>query len=181
VDIHKLLDGTALEYVGKHEKQKLGEYACDYPLFSLPELGVRTGFSDACTVRVPFSAAIPKESGYIGTILLRLSTKNGKPHAESSEVRETPEQIDPTTDDPRIVAADKELNAVYTALRNKLDRAGKAKLVAEQRDWIKDRDTKVNNVGLENTDKLFVDNPRIAKDRLLLQLTRERTEALRGR
>jgi uncharacterized protein YecT (DUF1311 family) len=180
-DIHKLLDGTALDYVRRKEKHMSGGYMCDYQLFSLPELGLRTGFADFSTVRVPFSATIPKESGYGGTILLRLSTKNGKPHAESGEVHESPEQVDPITDDPRIVTADKELNAVYTALRNKLDKAGKAKLVAEQRDWIKDRDTKVANLGLDGSGKLFIDNLRVGRDRLLLQLTKERTEELRAR
>lgn len=180
-DIHKLLDETALGYARKQGKKKTGDYACDYQLFSLPELGLRTGFFDYDKIRVPVVAAVPKEGGGLsGTIQLKLSTANGKPKAEPGEVRETPGDVDPATDDPRIVAADGELNSVYKEVQAKLDKAGKAKLVAEQRLWLKNRDTLVANVTLEHTDKSFVNNPRIAQDQKLLELTRKRIEELKA-
>lgn len=181
-DVQKLLDEAALGLVRKKEKKKkVSDYACDYQLFSLPELGLQTGFSDYDQVHVPFVAAIPKEGGYSGTVQLKLSTVNGKPKAEPGEVRETPGDIAPATDDPRLVSADGELNSIYNEVRNKLDKAGKAKLVAEQRLWLKNRDTLVANVALENTDKTYVNNPRIAKDQKLLELTRARIEELKAK
>ena len=181
-DVRKTLDAAVLKYIRGKRSPK--GYTTDYQLFSLPELGVLTGFADATTMRVPFSSCIPKEEdvpNYAGTVLLRFATDKGHPHAEAGEVRENDGNPNPTADDPRIVAADKELNAAYAALRTKLDAASKTKLVAEQRAWIKERDEKIANLGAANTDKTFVNNPRIAADRLLLKLTQERTAALRAR
>ena len=180
-DIRKLLDDAVLKYVrGKHSPKG---YVTDYPIFSLPETGLITGFADAVNVRVPFGSGIPKDEttpAYNGTVHLRLSTENGHPRAEVVDVRPTAESPNPVEDDPRIVAADKELNAAYTALRTRLDAAGKAKLLTEQRAWIKERDEKVAAASAGPADKSPLANPRFAADRLLLKLTQERTAVLRS-
>ncbi|MEI9895578.1 MAG: lysozyme inhibitor LprI family protein [Chthoniobacter sp.] len=182
-DIHQTLDGAVLAYIRAHQKHT-GGYATDYQLFSLPEIGLLTGFSDAATVRVPFSSEVPKSDsmrGYSGTLLLHLSTEKGHPRAEPGPIRETKGNPDPAVDDPRLAEADKELNVAYAAVRSKLDAAGKAKLVAEQREWIRQRDLSVAGLSANNAQDSPVANPRIAADRLLLQLTKERTAALRAR
>jgi uncharacterized protein YecT (DUF1311 family) len=189
-DIQKTLDGAVMAYVKAHHKhaeasaaeilarhRPLG-YATGYELSMLPEIGLLTGFSDATTVRVPFGWV---ESDLSGVILVHLSMKKGQPRAEPGKITETKDAPDPVHDDPRLAAADKELNAAYTALRSKLDTAGKAKLVAEQREWLQQRDHSVAELSANYANEEPVNSPRIASDRLLLQLTKERTAALLAR
>ena len=143
-----------------------------------------TGFADAETVRIPFNSQIPKAEGtrfFQGTVQLRLSREKGKPHAEVVEVRESKGDPDPVQDHPQVAAADKDLNAAYTAARNLLNAAGKAKLLEEQRAWIKDRDERLQALRAKLAETALIVNPRFETDRLLLQLTQERAAALRGK
>jgi uncharacterized protein YecT (DUF1311 family) len=183
-DVRKTLDAAVAAFVRAHNKKGASGYTSDYQLFSLPEIGLLTGFADGATVRVPFISQVPKSDTapvFSGTVLLHLSTEKGHPHAVPGEVHQSKKDPEAVADDPRVAAADKELNAAFAALRGKLDNSGKAKLVAEQRDWLKQRDDKVAALATANSDKTYVDNPRIAADRLLLQLTKERTAQLRAR
>jgi uncharacterized protein YecT (DUF1311 family) len=186
VDILKVLNSAVDKYIAgqSNAKKRLNpeDYATDYRLFELPEIGLLTGFSDAETVRIPFTSEVPKAAdarAFAGTILLRLSRDKSGPHADAGEVREYDKDPDPTQDDPRVAAADKELNTAYTAARNALNAAGKTKLLEEQRAWIKERDERLSALHLKHQETPIVANPRIEMDRLLLQLTQERTAALR--
>lgn len=181
-DVRKVLDEAVAKYIRTQRNPK--GYTTDYMIYRLPEIGLVTGFSDATTVRVPFVSTIPKDEvspSFNGTVQLRLSMEKGRPHAEAGEVRATGDEPDPVTDDPRVVAADKELNAAYTALRARLDAAGKTRLQTEQRAWIKERNDRIIEATNEGSDKPLANNPRFAADRLLLRLTTERTAALRAR
>ena len=161
------------------------QYAHDFWLQSIPEIGLLTGFADATTVRVPVVSQIPKSEAtptFEGTLLLRLSSAKTGPKAEIAEVavqKDDGRELEATQDDPRIVAADKELNTAYAALRGKLSAPARKELQDEQRAWIADRDQKVLESGNNSGSTLI--NPRHAGDRLLLKLTIERTAALRAR
>ena len=187
-DILKVLNAAVDKYISTQSNatKRLNpeDYATDYRLFELPELGLLTGFSDAETVRIPFSSEVPKAAearAFAGTILLRLSRDKSGPRAGAGEVREYDKDPDPTQDDPRVAATDKELNAAYAAARKALNAAGKANLLEEQRAWIKERDERLSALHLKYQETPTIANPRIEKDRLLLQLTQERTAALRRR
>lgn len=186
-DILKILDAGVDKYIASQSnpKKRLSpeDYATDYRLSELPNLGLLTGFSDAETVRIPFNSEVPKSMearAFEGTVLLRLSRGKGKPQAEAGEVREYKGKPESTQDEPHVAAADRELNAVYAAARNALTAAGKAKLLEEQRAWIEDREAQVAARRVLVLEEGGASNPRFATDELLLKLTRERTEKLRA-
>lgn len=159
-------------------------YVHDFWLHSIPETGLVTGFAGAGSVRVPFVSQIPKSESaptFEGTVLLRLSSTKSGPKVDVGEVilqKDDSREPDPTQDDPRLAAADKELNTAYAALRAKLSAPARKELQDEQRAWIADRDQKVQEAGSAGM-KLV--SPRHVADHLLLKLTTERTAILRAR
>lgn len=180
-DLLKTLDAAIHKHLAKARVDP-GSYSTTYLINNLPELGLLTGFADADTVRVPFSAEVPKserDRAFEGAVQLRLTRGKDGPHAEAIAVHEG--KPDPTQDDPRIAAADKELNAAYAARRASLAAPAKAKLLEEQRAWIIDRDQQCAAVREEASAKSHLANPRAASDRLLLKLTQERAAILRAR
>lgn len=83
---------------------------------------------------------------------------------------------DPFADDTRLAKADEELNAVYNALSQRLKAESRENLKTEQRRWLEQRDKNAVEAKTSATE-----NPRIVRDRLLRQLTEERTAELRAR
>lgn len=179
IDLLKLLNPAAAKHVAK-VRGSAKHYVLDYWITELPEAGLLTGFSDATTLRLPCIAQVPKEENPAVNAIVELRLAPG-PRAEVVSVRPSEAMLpEPAEDNPLVAAADKELNAAYAALRNKLDPAAKAQLLEEQRAWMQNRDGSIQvSAGNDGDDELA--NPRFAKDRRLLQVTRERTAALRAK
>lgn len=176
-ELKKPLDAAVQKIIKKNAK----EYATSYAFFNLPELGLLTGFSDPETIRVPFTSEIPKgeAKNYSGTVLLKLSSGSAHPVATVGEVKLGESQPDTLKDNPRLVAADAELNSAYTNLRNQLKGPAKAKLLEEQRAWLKDRDNQVSVS--ESEEQQLLISSRYTHDDILLRLTKERTAVLESR
>jgi hypothetical protein len=157
--------------------QKNGAYDTQYRVGELPERGHRTGFSGTETVRLPFATTVRGRDEPIleGIVTLKLSRTGGAPVASVAKIVAGLSN-DPFADDTRLAKADEELNAVYTALSERLKTESRDILKAEQRRWLEQRDKKA-----VETKASAIENPRIVRDRLLRQLTEERTAELRAR
>jgi len=146
----------------------------------LPELGLKTGFANSSTVRIPFTAKIrerdkPAAEGIVSLNLVR------RADAPSVTVRKTtvaalPE--DPFSDDARLAKADRELNALYLDLlkRMKMKAAEREALKIDERNWIEQRERQAADVKGD-----YYEDNRIASDRVLQRLTEERIIELRKR
>src|SRR4029077_3893166 len=82
----KSLDQTVQKFVAQKNKgrraQPAKDYTVEYPIFGLPEIGERKGFSDPTTLWLPFEALIPKSEeapGYAGVLHLKLGDAPGGP------------------------------------------------------------------------------------------------------
>ncbi len=178
IDLLKILNPATAKHVAK-VRGSAKRYVSDYWITELPEAGLLTGFSDATTLRVPCIAQIPIQEAPTVEAIVELRLTPG-PHAEVVSVRPSKAMPpEPAEDHPLVAAADKELNTAYAALRDKLDAAGKAQLLEEQRGWMQSRGEKIEASLDDGDDELA--NPRFARDRGLLRVTRERTAALRAK
>ncbi len=84
----KSLDQTVQKFVAQKNKGRgappAKDYTVEYPIFGLPEIGERKGFSDPTTLWLPFEAIIPKSEeapGYSGVLHLKLSDAPDSPTA----------------------------------------------------------------------------------------------------
>ena len=95
----------------------------------------------------------------------------------ASVVKITPGPLpdDSFTDAARLAKADKELNAVYAALRERLDASATEKLKTDQRAWIEQRDQKADQAV---RDKSSAESGRIVRDSVLRDLTEQRKVVL---
>ena len=85
---------------------------------------------------------------------------------------------DTFSESAKLAKADRELNAIYSALLKKLNSSAREKLRVEQRNWVESRDNKADEAVRNKTD---AENARIVRDRALRQLTEERAAELRKR
>lgn len=178
-DLLKILNPPAARHVAK-VRGDASHYVLDYWITELPETGLLTGFADATTLRVPCIAQVPKQDDPSVDAVIELRLSPG-PRIEVVAVQPAKAMPpEPTEDNPQVAAADKELNAAYATLRGKLDAAAKTQLVEEQRAWMQKRDGDIQTLPGEDGGDAMA-NPRFARDRSLLQLTRERTAELRAR
>jgi len=153
-------------------------YDIEYTISELPELGLKTGFANSSTVRLPFTAKIrerdkPAAQGIVSLNLVR------RADAPSVTVRKTtvaalPE--DPFSDDARLAKADRELNALYLDLLKRMKPAEREALKIDERNWIEQRERQAADVKGD-----YYEDNRIASDRVLQRLTEERIIELRKR
>jgi uncharacterized protein YecT (DUF1311 family)/sugar lactone lactonase YvrE len=173
----------ALEQDRARHRRPAKDYVGEYPVFGLPELGRREGFSDANTLWLPFSAlsySDPK-SGYAGSGTLRLKLEHGSggPIAkiENISVEATDKSEKSVSSDARFLDADQRLNQIYNALRDRLPPVERNRLKQEQRAWINQRNTVgqlTNGKAQENS----LENPTAVADRELVKMTEARTAEL---
>jgi hypothetical protein len=106
-------------------------------------------------------------------------TRTGEGPA-ASVVRLTPGPLpdDPFSESARLAKADRELNAIYAALLKRLNPSKQNALRSEQRGWLEQRDRQADEAVRNKSDS---ENARIVRDRVLRQLTEERSAELRKR
>jgi len=129
---------------------------------------VSTNIFTGSTVRLDFSAAIPKQGDSVdGSITV--SPAHG---TITKVVCDTPRD-DPFKDNPELAKADKELNKTYAELLQKLNEGQRAPLRKEQRAWLASRDESAEgeNFGSSNQDR----------NESLIKSTKERTAELQKR
>jgi hypothetical protein len=171
----------AIEAQIKHTKPKQhGPFDSTYLLTGLPELGKKTGFSNATTVGLPFVTKDREHDTSIseGILTLKLVRAGEGPAANVAKITPGPLPDDPFSESARLAKADRELNAIYSALLKRLDRSAQNALRSEQRAWIEQRDRQADEAV---RDKSETENARIIRDRVLRQLTEERSAELRKR
>jgi lysozyme inhibitor LprI len=171
----------AIEAQIKHTKPKQhGPFDSTYLLTGLPELGKKTGFSNATTVGLPFVTKDREHDTSIseGILTLKLVRAGEGPAANVAKITPGPLPDDPFSESARLAKADRELNAIYSALLKRLDRSAQNALRSEQRAWIEQRDRQADEAV---RDKSETENARIIRDRVLRQLTQERSAKLRKR
>jgi hypothetical protein len=171
----------AIEAQIKHTKPKQhGPFDSTYLLTGLPELGKKTGFSNATTVGLPFVTKDREHDTSIseGILTLKLVRAGEGPAANVAKITPGPLPDDPFSESARLAKADRELNAIYSALLKRLDRSAQNELRSEQRAWIEQRDRQADEAV---RDKSETENARIIRDRVLRQLTEERSAELRKR
>jgi hypothetical protein len=162
----------------KQKAAKRATYDIKYSVAELPEHGLKTGFSDPATVRVPFAAKIRgrDRTALEGIVSLSLLRRDDAPLVKVMKATAGSIPDDPFSDDRRLAKADQELNAVYLALCKRLDHAAEASLRAEEHSWIEQREKQAADLKSDSTE-----NGRIIRDQTLRRLTEERTAELRKR
>ncbi|HEV7403231.1 MAG TPA: lysozyme inhibitor LprI family protein [Chthoniobacteraceae bacterium] len=177
--IGKPVDDAVVAHLKQTARKQEGPFDIQYLLTGLPELGKKIGFSDAATVGLPFSSRNRKldAPAASGVVVLKLAPGGPSPTATVARIVPGAVTDDSFTDATRLARADKELNAVYTALRRQLDPAAQEALRTEQRAWIERREQQADAAVREQSE---ADSPRIVRDRTLWKLTEERTAELRG-
>lgn len=153
-------------------------YDIKYTISELPELGLKTGFANSSTVRIPFTAKIresdkPAVEGIVSLNLVR------RADAPSVTVRKTTVEAvpqDPFSDDARLAKADRELNALYLDLLKRMKPAEREALKIDERNWIEQRERQAADVQGD-----YYEDNRIASARVLQRLTEERIIELRKR
>jgi len=178
--IGPVLDKAIEAQIKRTKPRKRGPFDSTYLLTGLPELGKKTGFSSASTVGLPFVTKDREQDASIseGILSLKLSRTGEGPAA--SVVRLTPGPLpdDPFSESARLAKADRELNAIYAALLKRLSPSEQNALRSEQRVWLEQRDRQADEAVRNKSDS---ENARIVRDRVLRQLTEERSSELRKR
>jgi hypothetical protein len=173
--IGQILDGA----LGAAVKKSKGEaYDFKYNISDLPEIGLKTGFANSSTFRIPFTVKSREGDKPVaeGIATLKLMRRADTPSVTVSKVGIEQLREDPFVDDARLAKADRELNAVYLDLLKRLKPADQQALKTEERDWIQQRETEAASVKGD-----YYDNNRIASDRALKRLTEQRVAELRKR
>jgi len=187
------LDKSVQKFVAQQNKGRrapsVKDYTVEYPIFGLPEIGRRKGFSDPITLWLPFEALIPKSKseeapGYAGVLNLELAdtpegpaaTLEGSPIASSGEA--SSEDLMSVSGDARLLQADRDLNDVYGALRSRLSPAARGQLKHEQLSWLNDRNASWDVTKGEAEEK-SLETPFAAANREALRMTQERTAQLK--
>ncbi len=169
----------AIEAQIKHAKPRTrGPFDSTYLLTGLPELGKRTGFSDPFTVGIPFVTKDRENDAKVSEGILTLKLVRGAEGPAASVAKTTPGPLpdDPFSESARLAKADRELNAIYSALLKRLDRSEQNALRIEQRVWVERRNQQADDA-LRTKDT--AESSRIVRDRILRQLTEQRSAELR--
>jgi hypothetical protein len=175
--IGQILDKALGAAVKKSPAQ--GEvYDFKYNISDLPEIGLKTGFANSSTLRIPFTVKSRDGDKTVaeGVATLTLIRRADTPSVTVNKVSIEELREDPFVDDARLAKADRELNALYLDLLKRLKPADQQALKSEERDWIQQRETEAANVKGD-----YYDNNRIASDRALQRLTEQRIGELRKR
>ena len=145
-----------------------------YAVGGLPEHGTKTGFANATTVLLPYTARNELRVLGEGVITIKLSRSGGVPSALVTQVTHGEAEAEPFVDNAQLAKADAELNAVYSQLIKRLSPAKRDQLREEQRTWIVARDHQAAEAPADAGA-----NQRVARDRVLTELTEQRTAELR--
>ncbi len=180
----KSLDQTVQKFVAQKNKGRgappAKDYTVEYPIFGLPEIGERKGFSDPTTLWLPFEAIIPKSEeapGYSGVLHLKLSDAPDSPTAtiQGAPVKESGTTEEAVSYDARFLDADRQLNETYSTLRAKLSPTQRDQLKEQQRAWINRRNEAAQLANGEAQES-SLENPTDVADREVLKMTQARTE-----
>jgi hypothetical protein len=178
--IGPVLDKAIEAQIKRAKPRKRGPFDSTYLLTGLPELGKKTGFSNPTAVGLPFITKDREQDASISEGILSLKLARTGEGPTASVVRLTPGPLpdDPFSESARLAKADRELNAVYSALLKRLNPSAQQALRTEQRAWVEQRDRQADEAVHSKSDS---ENARIVRDRLLRQLTDERSAELRKR
>jgi len=180
----KLLDESVQKFVAQQNKGRRAppakDYTVEYPIFGLPEIGRRKGFSDPTTLWLPFEALIPKSEeapGYAGVLQLKLGDAPNGPTAtiQGAPIKESDKTEEAVSYDARFLDADRQLNEIYSTLRARLSPTQRDQLKEQQRAWINRRNEAAqiaNGEAQENS----LENPTEVADREVLEMTQARTK-----
>jgi hypothetical protein len=174
------LDKPIEAQIKSTKPRQRGPFDSTYLLTSLPELGKKTGFSSANTVGLPFVAKDREHDASISEGILSLKLARAGEGPTATVVRLTPGPLpdDPFSESARLAKADRQLNAIYAALLKRLNSSKQNELRTEQRAWLEQRDRQADEAVRNKSDS---ENARIIRDRVLRQLTEERSSELRKR
>jgi uncharacterized protein YecT (DUF1311 family) len=180
----KSLDQTVQKFVAQQKKGRHApaakDYTIEYPIFALPEIGQRRGFSDPTTLWLPFEAIIPKSEeapGYSGVLHLKLTDTPNGPTAtiEGAPIKEPEKTEEAVSYDARFIEADRQLNETYSALRARFSPTQRDQLKEQQRAWINSR-TEAAQVSNGDAQESSLENPTAVADREVLKMTEARTK-----
>lgn len=176
--IGPVLDKAIEAQIKRANPRKRGPFDSTYLLTGLPELGKKTGFSNPATVGLPFVTKDREQDASIseGILSLKLARTGEGPTASVFRLTPGPLPDDPFSESARLAKADRELNAVYSALLRRLNPSAQQTLRTEQRAWVQQRDRQADEAVHNKSDS---DNARIVRDHLLRQLTEKRSAELR--
>ena len=178
--IGPVLDKAIEAQIKRAKSHQRGPFDSAYLLTGLPELGKKTGFSSPTTVGLPFVTKDREHDASISEGILSLKLARAGEGPTASVVRITPGPLpdDPFSESARLAKADRELNAIYSALLKRLILSAQNTFRAEQRAWLEQRDRQADEAVRNKSDS---ENARMIRDRLLRQLTEERSAELRKR
>lgn len=178
--IGPVLDKAIEAQIKRPKSRTRGPFDSTYLLTGLPELGKRTGFSDPATAGIPFLTKDREQDTKVIEGILTLKLVRGAEGPAASVAKITPGSLpdDPFSESARLAKADRELNAIYSALLKRLDRSGQHALRTEQRAWIERRNQQADDAVRQ---KGTAESSRIVRDRILRELTEERSAELRKR
>jgi hypothetical protein len=178
--IGSVLDKAIEAQIKRAKPQKRGPFDSTYLLTGLPELGKKTGFSSPNTVGLPFITKDREHDASIseGILSLKLTRTGEGPTAGVVRLNPGPLPDDPFSESARLAKADRELNAIYSVLLKRLNPSKQNTLRVEQRAWLEQRDRQADEAVRNKSDS---ENARIVRDRVLRQLTEERSAELRKR
>jgi hypothetical protein len=180
IQIGPSLDKAIEAQIKRAKPRQPGPFDSTYLLTGLPELGKKTGFSNPATVGLPFVTKDREHDASVieGVLTLKLVRSGEGPTAKVVKITPGPLPDDPFSESARLAKADRELNAIYSALLKRLDRSAQAALRTEQRAWVEQRDRQADEA-VRN--KGNAESSRIVRDRVLRQLTEQRSGELRKR
>ena len=178
--IEAVLDKAIEAQIKRARPRSSGPFDSTYLLTGLPELGKKTGFSSATTVGLPFDTKDREQDASVSEGILTLKLARAGEGPTASVVRLTPGPLpdDPFSESARLAKADRELNAIYSALLKRLKPSAQQTLRTEQRAWVEQRDRQADEAVRNKSDG---ENARIVRDRVLRRLTEERSAELRKR
>src|SRR3989440_418543 len=178
--IGPVLDKAIEAQIKRLKPKQRGPFDSTYLLTGLPELGKKTGFSNPATVGLPFITKDRKQDTPVseGVLTLKLVRAGAGPTANVAKIIPGPLPDDTFSESAKLAKADRELNAIYSALLKRLKPAAREKLRVEQRAWVESRDNKADEA-VRN--KSNAENTRIVRDRVLRQLSEDRAAELRKR
>jgi Lysozyme inhibitor LprI len=176
--IGPVLDKAIEAQIKSTKSQRRGPFDSTYLLTGLPELGKKTGFSNATMVGLPFVTKDREHDAAVteGIVSLKLARAGEGPTATVVRLTPGPLPDDPFSESARLAKADRELNAIYSALLKRLSPSAQNALRTEQRAWLEQRDRLADEAVRNKSDS---ENARIIRDRVLRQLTEERSGELR--
>ena len=174
------LDKVIEAQIKRTRPKEHGPFDSTYLLTGLPELGKRTGFSGPATVGIPFVTRDREHDAAVseGVITVKLVRSGEGPSASVAKITPGPLPDDPFSESARLAKVDRELNAIYSELLKRLDRSAQNALRTEQRAWLEQRDRQADDA-VRN--RATAESSRIVRDRVLRQLTEERSAELRKR